>query len=228
MKKMALGLLVASVATAPIYLSGCGASNTVKVGAAGAVLGGVIGAAIGDKPGKEKEAAAIGAVLGAGVGAYIGHRMDKQAEALEEVPGMRSVSVDKKEGGQRIESTMQIQFNVNDDRIGSEEQTKLDQLATVLAQYPENQVVIEGYTDADGDAQYNRDLSERRAMSIENYLKAKNLEISGLTSYGYGEDNPIGSNSTMEGKAENRRVEIKISVDQERAQELYEQEKAQP
>jgi outer membrane protein OmpA-like peptidoglycan-associated protein len=226
MKKLALGLLVASVATSPIYLNGC-MSNTAKGGAIGAVLGGAAGAAIGDKPGREKEAAAIGAVAGGLLGAYIGSRMDKQQQALEEVPGMRSVKVDKTEGNQGIESSMQIQFDVDDDSVKPSERAKLDQLASVLKQYPENKVVIEGHTDSSGDDQYNQDLSELRAMAIEEYLKAKNLGISALKSVGYGETRPVASNDTTDGKAQNRRVEVKISVDQERARELYETEQAQ-
>jgi outer membrane protein OmpA-like peptidoglycan-associated protein len=86
----------------------------------------------------------------------------------------------------------------------------------VFSRYPENIIVIEGHTDSDGSDAYNQTLSERRAAAIELYLRRKNLNIASLSSVGYGESRPIAPNTTAEGKALNRRVEIKISVDPNR------------
>jgi outer membrane protein OmpA-like peptidoglycan-associated protein len=213
-------LLILSLITNTLYLSSCGTSNTVKGGAIGAVLGGGLGAAIGDKPGKEKEGAIIGTVVGGALGAYIGSRMDKQAEELKEVPGIKDVSYD--EGSKKIDANMEVLFDFDKADIKPTEQIKLDQLAEVFTSYPENVVLIEGHTDSDGTDEYNQKLSERRAAAIENYMRSKQLDIANLSSVGYGESQPIAPNDTKENKAKNRRVEIKISADENRARQLYE------
>jgi outer membrane protein OmpA-like peptidoglycan-associated protein len=213
-------LLTVSLITTTLYLSSCGTSNTVKGGALGAVLGGGLGAAIGDKPGKEKEGALIGTVVGGALGAYIGSRMDKQAEELKEVPGIKDVKYDDKIN--KIDANMEVLFDFDKADIKPAEQIKLDQLAEVFSSYPENVVVIEGHTDSDGTDEYNQKLSERRAAAIENYMRNKRLDIASLSSVGYGESHPIADNDTKENKAKNRRVEIKISADENRARQLYE------
>ena len=203
------------------YLTACGTSNAIKGTGIGAVAGAAIGAAIGDKPGREKQGAIIGSVIGAGIGGFIGNRIDKQAQELNTIPGVSQVKVEKQEGNQKIESQIKILFDVDDDSVKPSEATKLEKLADVLSKYPENIVVIEGHTDSDGSNAYNQKLSEQRAQSIENYLINKNLSISNLSSIGYGEAQPIVPNDTEDGRALNRRVEIKITVDQKVAAELY-------
>ena len=145
--------------------------------------------------------------MGGAVGAIIGRRLDNQAKELEQVPGVESVKVDQEK--QKIEATLKINFDVDKDVIKPTEATKLDELAGVFTKYPENIVVLEGHTDADGAEAYNQTLSEKRAKSVENYLRGKNLNIASLSSVGYGETKPVSSNETQDGKAMNRRVEIK-------------------
>lgn len=224
MKKI---VTTAVLITSLTYLSACGTNKALQGTGIGAIAGGAIGAAIGDKPGKEKEGAIIGSVIGAGIGGFIGGRMDKQAAALEQVPGVTNVKVEKEEGKQKIESQIKVLFDFDDARIKPSEAIKLDKLADVLSQYPENIVVIEGHTDNVGEDDYNQELSQRRAQSIENYLNAKNISISSLSSVGYGETRPIVPNDTEDGRALNRRVEIKITIDQQRAAELYNSQNAQ-
>ena len=151
--------------------------------------------------------------MGGATSAIIGKRLDNQAKELEKVPGVENVTVDQEK--QKIEATLKINFDVDKDAIKTEA-TKLDDLAGVFTKYPENIVVLEGHTDADGAESYNQTLSEKRAKSVENYLRGKNLNIASLSSTGYGETRPVASNETQEGKAQNRRVEIKISVDPNR------------
>jgi len=215
MKKALACLLTIGVATSPAYLGGCsGTSNQTKGTIAGIIGGAGVGAAAGDKPGKEKEGAIIGAVIGGVTGAIIGKRMDQQAQELGNVPGVEEVNYDQ--GSQNIEAKMEILFDVDSSAIKPSEAMKLDELAAVFANYPENIVIIEGHTDSDGSDQYNQTLSEQRAAAIAAYLRGKNLDLSSLTSVGYGESMPVASNSTPEGKAKNRRVEINISVDPNR------------
>ncbi len=207
--------------TSLTYLTACGTSKTLQGTGIGAVAGAAIGAAIGDKPGREKEGAIIGSVIGAGIGGFIGSRIDKQAAELNTIPGVSEVKVEKEEGNQKIETQIKVLFDFDDASIKPSEYSKLDKLADVLSKYPENIVVIEGHTDNVGEEDYNQQLSEQRAQSIENYLRNKNLSISNLSSIGYGETKPIVPNDTEDGRALNRRVVIKITIDQQRAAELY-------
>ena len=70
------------------------------------------------------------------------------------------------------------------------------------------QLEIQGHTDSDGADVYNQDLSERRAVSVKNYLVNNGINTDRLTTIGYGETNPVASNKTKEGKAKNRRIEF--------------------
>lgn len=207
-------LTIISVIFGVLCLAGCETSRTTKGAGIGAAAGAAVGAVVGHQSDHRTQGAVIGGVVGGAVGAIIGKRLDNQAKELEQVPGVESVKVDQEK--QNIEATLKINFDVDKDVIKPEEASKLDELAGVFSKYPENIVVLEGHTDADGAEAYNQTLSEKRAKSVENYLRGKNLNISSLSSAGYGETRPIASNETQEGKAMNRRVEIKISVDPNR------------
>lgn len=213
MRKTVLLFLTLTAITTP-FLFGCDASNQIKGGAIGAGTGGLLGGVIGNKSGHKKEGAAIGAIAGGVIGAIIGQRMDEQAKDLATVPGVETVNVNKET--QKIETQMNVLFDTNKYNVKPSEAAKLDQLANVFAKYPENIVVIEGHTDSDGTDQHNQTLSENRAAAIEAYLKAKNLNIASISSVGYGKTRPVAPNDTPANKAKNRRVEIKISVDQSR------------
>jgi len=211
MKKITTFILILIFVAGSLYLSGCGANNLTKGAGIGAATGAALGGIIGHQSGHTAGGAAIGGVAGGALGALIGRRLDKQQEELKQVPGMQSVQVDEK--AQTINAALQILFNVNSDVINSSEAKKLDDLAAVFAKYPENILVIEGHTDNDGSDEYNQKLSEKRAKSVENFLRGKHINIASLSSVGYGESRPIASNDTSAGKSANRRVELKISVD---------------
>lgn len=185
-------------------------------GGSGAVIGGVLGSAIGGATGSDNRTrdAAVGVVVGSVLGAIIGKRLTQQQEELKQVPGVDNVNYDEQQ--QTIEATLRILFDYDKAQVKAIEAVKLDELANVFAKYPENIITLEGHTDSDGSDAYNQKLSEQRAAAIERYLRHKNLNIARLTSVGYGESRPIASNATASGKAQNRRVEIKISVDPKR------------
>jgi outer membrane protein OmpA-like peptidoglycan-associated protein len=190
--------------------------GAAKGGAAGAVVGGLLGNVIGGATGSDHRSrdAAIGAAAGGILGAIIGQRMNQQTHELAQVQGVETVNYDQQ--AQTIDATLRILFDVDRAEVTYSEATKLDQLASVFAKYPENIVTLAGHTDSDGSDAYNQQLSERRAQAIELYLRRKNLNIANLSSVGYGESRPIASNGTADGKAQNRRVEINISVDPNR------------
>jgi outer membrane protein OmpA-like peptidoglycan-associated protein len=214
MKKIVSCFIISSLILAAFYLGGCETSKTVRGAGIGAAAGAAVGAIIGHQSDHRTEGAVLGGVVGGALGAIIGRRLDNQAKELEEVPGVEGVKVDQE--NQKIDATLKINFDVDKDTIRPAEATKLDELAGVFADYPENIVVLEGHTDSDGTEAYNQTLSEKRARSVEYYLRGKNIDIASLSSVGYGETRPVASNETQEGKAMNRRVEMKISVDPNR------------
>lgn len=190
--------------------------GTAIGGGTGAVVGGALGSVIGGATGSDNRTrdAAIGVVVGSTLGAIIGQRLNQQQEELQQVPGVDNVNYDERQ--QTIDATLRILFDYDKADVKPSEAIKLDELANVFAKYPENIITLAGHTDSDGSHSYNQQLSERRAAAIELYLRRKNLNIARLTSIGYGETQPIASNATAAGKAQNRRVEIKIAVDPNR------------
>lgn len=194
--------------------AGCSSSKTSQGAGVGAGAGALLGGIIGHQSGHRGGGAVVGAVAGGALGALVGHRMEQQAEELETVKGMEDVNYD--EESQQIDATMDILFEFDKAAIRSTERSKLDELAGVFSDYPENIVVIEGHTDSKGSAAYNQRLSELRASKVSEYLRSKELDITSLTAVGYGEDRPVATNETAEGREKNRRVEIKIAADPER------------
>ena len=87
----------------------------------------------------------------------------------------------------------------------------LDRLVDFLNRYPDRTVRIEGYTDSVGSADYNQELSQRRADSVRGYLRGQGIDAARLSTAGMGESNPVASNDSASGRQQNRRVEVIIS-----------------
>lgn len=192
---------------------GIGCTNTQKGGAIGASTGAIIGGIIGNQSGHSVTGALIGAAIGGAGGAAIGHYMDKQAEELDKE--LKGAKVERVGEGIKITFDSGILFAVSKSDLQPAAQTNLQDLATVLNKYADTNVLIEGHTDADGTEDYNLDLSKRRAQSVANYLAGLQVDATRLTTMGYGEAQPVGSNETTEGKQQNRRVEIAIMANEE-------------
>lgn len=103
-----------------------------------------------------------------------------------------------------------VQFENNSDQLKDSSYPALDAVADALKAHEEYNLKIEGYTDNVGDDNYNKNLSERRAITVKNYLINKSISESRLNAAGYGEEKPVASNETEEGRAKNRRVEFKV------------------
>ncbi len=194
------------------------ANNTQKGGAIGAAGGAVIGGVIGNNVGSGNNTALgaiIGAVVGGAAGGYIGNRMDRQAERIEEeIPGAVVTRV-----GEGINVTFTedagVYFDTNKAGIKGTSATTLDKLAGVFQEYPQSYILVEGHTDSAGPEDYNENLSKQRAESVTNYLTSQGLAASRFTTKWYGENQPKADNSTSEGKAKNRRVELAIVASDE-------------
>ncbi len=140
------------------------------------------------------------------------------APELEEIEGidLSATDVDLKEEAcqdafLRIMSANQIYFKTAQAAISRESGATLDKLITVARQCAELDLLVEGHTDNRGSRAMNIRLSQRRAQAVVNYLNRKGLEIERLRAVGYGPDRPADTNTTPEGRANNRRIEFKVS-----------------
>ena len=191
-----------------IGVSGCGLKKKYQGALIGAGAGAAAGGVIGDKAGNTAVGAILGAVIGGAAGAYIGNYMDKQAEEIER--DLEGAQVERIGEGIKITFDSGILFDVNSSGLRSPAKTNLDNLAVILKKYPDTEVLIEGHTDATGTAEHNLDLSLRRAQSVANQLTSSQVSPVRFRIMGYGEDQPIASNETAEGRQANRRVDIAI------------------
>ncbi|HEX8506530.1 MAG TPA: OmpA family protein [Hymenobacter sp.] len=176
-------------------------------GLGGAVAGGVAGRLIGGKSGTAK-GAIIGAAVGGAGGALIGRRMDKQAAELRR--DLEGAKVERVGEGIKITFASGILFATNSASLTSEAAGNIDQLAATLKKYADTNVVIEGHTDASGSDAINQPLSERRAQAVANEITAQGVDTGRITATGYGSTQPVADNTTVAGKAANRRVEVAI------------------
>ena len=188
--------------------------KTKRGAAIGAVVGAVAGAVIGNQTGNNRTGAAAGAVLGGAVGAAIGHKMDRQAEELRQIEGVE-VEHAPGTGEINVRLTSDILFDYNSFALRPASRETLNELATNFAQYPDNQIIVEGHTDSTGSVEYNQRLSEQRASSVADYLIDRGVRADAITVYGYGEMRPKSTNDTAEGRQLNRRVEINIRAPQQ-------------
>jgi outer membrane protein OmpA-like peptidoglycan-associated protein len=175
------------------------------IGAAG---GAAAGAAIGKAAGNTAMGAILGAVVGGAAGYGIGRYMDKQAEELKR--DLAGAEIERVGEGIKITFRDGIQFALNSDQLTDTDKTNLNNLAQTLNKYNDTNILIEGHTDATGSHDYNLKLSDRRAQSVAAYIEGLGVNNGRVTTKGYGPDQPVGDNTTAEGRQQNRRVEVAI------------------
>ena len=213
MKKIVLSLLcVAVVFQGCSTMSKTGKGTLIGSGA-GAVIGAGLGAVIGDTKGAAI-GAAIGTAVGAGAGAVIGKKMDKKAEELEALENAKVETVEDQNGLQAIKVTFDsgILFPLNGTTLSQASKNELSQFATKMQDMQETDITIYGHTDNTGSDAVNERLSNERAQSVANYLKNCGIASSRMTTEGKSYSMPVADNSTKEGRARNRRVEIYITA----------------
>ncbi|MBR3628152.1 MAG: OmpA family protein [Elusimicrobia bacterium] len=207
MKKV-LALLVCAVLVSACTTPG---KKTAIGAGAGAAIGAAAGAIIANNTGgKSSEGAIYGALAGAAAGGLIGNYYDKQAKELAKI-----ADVKKTENGIEVTLKNDILFTTGSAELSAAAKQTLTDLNTVLKKYPENIIQVQGHTDSTGTQAFNQTLSEKRAKAVYDYILANGLQTYGLTYVGYGPNQPVASNDTAEGKAKNRRVELKITANKD-------------
>jgi outer membrane protein OmpA-like peptidoglycan-associated protein len=181
--------------------------------AQGAILGTLAGAAAGAAIDDHKRGrgALIGAAVGGLAGAGIGHYLERQQQEIDQIP---DANVQPQGEGLLVAFPGDVLFDSGSSALAPGAYGRLDQLADSLNRYPDTDVIVKGHTDGSGDDGYNQTLSEQRADAVRRYLIAKGVAPARITSVGFGESMPLATNSTAEGRQQNRRVEIELRPNQ--------------
>lgn len=219
--------VIAAIVSGALAVSGCttnpytGEREAGKSGI-GAGIGSLVGAGIGALSSSKKDrgkgaligaaaGALIGAAAGAALGGGVGYYMDVQEAKLRDK--MRGTGVSVTRSGDNIILNMpnNVTFDSSSATLKPAGANTLTGVAMVLKEYPKTAVNVVGYTDSTGSHDLNMRLSQQRADSVASSLITQGVDASRIRTSGMGPANPIASNSTAEGKAQNRRVEITLS-----------------
>lgn len=203
---------VVSAVLASLLLSACATTpddpnaKTKK----GALIGAASGAAAGYLLGRDSKGALIGAAVGTLAGAGIGRYQDKQEAALRKQLQGSGVDVTREGDNIVLEMPSGITFDFNRSDVNAKFYPVLDKVAATLVEYNQTTVQVVGHTDNVGSDSYNMTLSQKRADSVARYLQSRGVDWNRLVVSGAGKTQPIASNDTEAGRAENRRVEITL------------------
>jgi outer membrane protein OmpA-like peptidoglycan-associated protein len=181
-------------------------NRTLGGAVAGAAVGGILGAATGDGSGRR---AVAGAVIGGTTGALLGQQLDRQAAELRRQLGD---NVNIRNTGQELILTLpqDLLFATDSATLRPDLQNDLRVISSNLVNFPRSDVIVVGHTDNTGTAAYNQNLSERRADSVAQVLRSQGVTSNRIQTQGRGLTQPVASNNTPAGRAQNRRVEIFI------------------
>lgn len=211
---------IAIVAMCATYLSACTTtdpytgeqkvSNMAGGAGIGALAGAVGGLAIGG--GNKGRNALIGAGIGALAGGAIGGYMDNQESELRQQLQGTGVSVTRRGDSIVLNMPSNVTFATDQDQVIPPFFPTLNSVAIVLNKFSKTYIDINGHTDSTGSLAHNQGLSERRAASVANYLGDRGgVDQRRISTMGFGPSQPIASNATADGRAQNRRVEVLIS-----------------
>jgi outer membrane protein OmpA-like peptidoglycan-associated protein len=203
-----------------MLVSGCATlgdgDKTWKSAAIGTAGGAAVGAAIGATQGDPGKGAMWGAIAGAAIGTTTGVVLDAQEEKLRKA-GIRAR---RDEQGRLLISLSgdTLKFDTGQSTLKPEGAAQLSKIASIMREYPENRLVIAGHTDSVGNESYNMTLSQARADRVSSYLLQQGVSAKCVVAVrGFGETQPVADNTTAVGRAQNRRVELTITADEEEA-----------
>lgn len=206
---IAAGMMASACATDPMTGQPI-AGNTTGGALLGAGVGALAGLAVGGSPRAQRNAVLIGAGLGALTGAAIGNYLDQQEAEFRRSLAGSGVGVVRTANGLQLIMPSNVTFSSGDDRINPGFYPTLNAVAAVLRKYNRTLIDVNGHTDSVGDDNSNFRLSERRALSVANYITSQGNDPRRFSVLGFGETQPIASNATEAGRAQNRRVELEI------------------
>lgn len=201
--------LALSACTSPDAYSDDPRQRTKEGATVGAIAGGILGAITGDGDNRGRRAI-TGAIIGGAAGAAIGYNLDQQAAELQRDFSDGRIQIINNGDHLLVRMPNDVLFEVDSSYVNPGLRADLSVLATSLNRYPGSTIEVVGHTDGDGSPDYNYALSERRAGSVADILIGAGVSASRINAYGRGEDDPVATNLTPEGKAQNRRVDIKI------------------
>lgn len=185
-------------------------SNTAGGALIGAGAGAIGGSLIGSSQGDSRTGALIGAGIGALAGGAVGGYMDRQEDRLRAQLRASGVSVTRVGNNIILNMPSNVTFGVSEFNVQPQFREKLRSVALVLQEFNQTLVDIIGHTDSTGARSYNMQLSLQRATSVSRELARHGVDPRRFFVEGRGPDNPIADNATEEGRAQNRRVEIRI------------------
>lgn len=200
-----------------LAFAGCAPQTKTQAGgvygaAGGAAAGAILGQVIGHDTKSTLIGAAIGAAVGGAAGAGVGHMMDKQEQDMRQALTASDAAAVQREGNLlSVILKGDVSFDTNSSVVRPGLYGELDRIASVLVQYPQTLIRIEGHTDSVGSEAYNMDLSRRRAEAVRNLLVQRGVADSRLEVVAFGESLPVATNDTEAGRQKNRRVELKIA-----------------
>ncbi|MEM9584085.1 MAG: OmpA family protein [Pseudomonadota bacterium] len=205
--KSALFILPAAALT----LAACAPGTELQRTKNGALIGAAVGGALGANSTSDNklERGLIGAAIGGAVGGAIGNELDKQAGELRRDLDS-DIGVVNTGSELRVTMPQDLLFATDSDRLRGDLIADLRVVANSLNDYPDSTVVVIGHTDSTGSTAYNQNLSERRANSVAAVLRSEGVASARLQTLGQGEAQPVASNNSAAGRAQNRRVEIVI------------------
>lgn len=213
--------IIPSTLIAAILLSGCSsfsnlANGTLIGGGAGAAVGAGVGAAFGEGKGAAI-GALIGTAVGAGAGAVIGNKMDKKAAELKALENAQVETVTDANGLKAVKVTFAsgILFPTNGTTLNASSKKELSEFAAKMSDMQDTDIAIHGHTDNTGTAEVNERISAQRAAAVSTYLQSCGIAAKRITTVGKSFNVPVADNRTVEGRAQNRRVEIYITANEE-------------
>ncbi len=204
-----VGVIGLSACTDPVrFQNENGEANKTQ---RGAIIGGLVAATVGGLAANDNklETAVLSGAAGALVGGVIGHELDKQEAELRQT---LSNDISIVNTGDRLIVSLpnDLTFATDSAQVSTAVRGDLLKVADSLVRYPNSSVQVIGHTDSDGEAYYNQGLSERRANAVADLIQAGGVPYNRIITVGRGEEQPVASNLTPDGKQRNRRVEIVV------------------
>lgn len=178
----------------------------------GVAAGAAVGAVLGHQSGNRAAGAMMGAAVGGAIGGAIGYKLDKQAKELKALAETK-----RTEHGIVTKLKSDILFDTGKSDLKPGAVTNISKMAAIIKKYPEDRLVIRGYTDSTGSAKVNEALSQGRAGAVQDQLVRGGVPADTIQVVGMGPANPIGDNKSETGRAQNRRVEIEITMEEKTA-----------